>query len=182
MSRNIMINSTILDFGFYIKSWMLLMLLGLMFVPEQLFAEFPMEETKPLEDAIETGEGEDHDLDHSTDPNRKDISTDTFIQVEHDIEFKKAKIITLNKITAKSEEMILKSNAPQYFGNIELILYRCLKHQDQYSPDNKALIKITEHKLHEDPVKVFQGWLFSSSITASTFEHPVYEVFVKECI
>jgi hypothetical protein len=39
-----------------------------------------------------------------------------------------------------------------------------------------------ENKTEEDPIMVFQGWMISSNIGISTLEHPVYEVFIKECL
>ena len=32
-----------------------------------------------------------------------------------------------------------------------------------------------------DPEIVFQGWMISSSPVATPFEHPIYDVWVKEC-
>ncbi|HJD57337.1 MULTISPECIES: DUF2155 domain-containing protein [Rickettsieae] len=92
------------------------------------------------------------------------------------------KIIALNKITATSKEMLLKLNEPQYFGNIQIKLHKCIKNLDPYNGDNYMLLTITEHKIDEDPMLIFQGWLISSSISVSTFEHPIYEIFAKDCL
>ncbi|WP_425363058.1 DUF2155 domain-containing protein [Candidatus Tisiphia endosymbiont of Hybos culiciformis] len=92
------------------------------------------------------------------------------------------KIVTLNKITATSKEMLLKPNEPQYFGNIQIKLHKCIKNLDPYNRDNYMLLTITEHKIDEDPMLIFQGWLISSSISVSTFEHPIYEIFAKDCL
>ncbi|WP_375319513.1 DUF2155 domain-containing protein [Candidatus Tisiphia endosymbiont of Oplodontha viridula] len=93
-----------------------------------------------------------------------------------------AKIIALNKITATSKEMLLKPNEPQYFGNIQIKLHKCIKNLDPYNGDNYMLLTIIEHKIDEDPMLIFQGWLISSSISVSTFEHPIYEIFAKDCL
>ncbi|WP_341760732.1 DUF2155 domain-containing protein [Candidatus Tisiphia endosymbiont of Dioctria linearis] len=92
------------------------------------------------------------------------------------------KIIALNKITATSKEMLLKPNEPQYFGNIQIKLHKCIKNLDPYNGDHYVLLTITEHKIDEDPMLIFQGWLISSSISVSTFEHPIYEIFAKDCL
>ena len=93
-----------------------------------------------------------------------------------------AKITALNKITAKSQVMIVKVGEAKFFGNIEIKIHRCLKNTDQYLPENKILLSITENKVDEDQLLLFQGWMISSNIAASTFEHAVYEVFSEECL
>jgi hypothetical protein len=92
------------------------------------------------------------------------------------------KIIALNKITAKSKELSLKLNEPQYFGNIQITLHKCIKNLDPYNEDNYLLLTITEHKIDDDSTLIFQGWLISSSVSISTFEHPIYEIFAKNCL
>jgi hypothetical protein len=92
------------------------------------------------------------------------------------------KIIALNKITATSKELVLKPNEPQYFGNIQIKLHKCIKNLDPYNEDNYMLLTITEHKIDEDAMLIFQGWIISSSISVSTFEHPIYEIFAKNCL
>ena len=92
------------------------------------------------------------------------------------------KVIALNKITATSKELVLKPNEPQYFGNIQIKLHKCIKNLDPYNEDNYMLLTITEHKIDEDAMSIFQGWIISSSISVSTFEHPIYEIFAKNCL
>lgn len=93
-----------------------------------------------------------------------------------------AKVVALNKITATSQELLLKLNEPQYFGNIQITLHKCLANPDPYNEDAYMLVTINEHKIDEDPTLIFQGWLLSSSLSLSTLEHPVYELFAKECL
>lgn len=92
------------------------------------------------------------------------------------------KIVALNKITAKSKELSLKLNEPKYFGNIQITLHKCIKKLDPYNEDNYLLLTVTEHKIDDDSTLVFQGWLISSSISISNFEHPIYEIFAKNCL
>lgn len=98
------------------------------------------------------------------------------------VELSIAKVIALNKITATSREITLKTKESKYFGNIEIKVHRCLKNTDLYSPDNKILLTITEKKIDEDEKIVFQGWMMSSNISITNFEHPVYEIFAKNCL
>ena len=90
-------------------------------------------------------------------------------------------MIAVNKITAQSKEVILKVGEAKYFGNIEIKVHKCYKDLNPYNPDNKILLTIVEEKVDEEPATLFQGWMMSSNISISTFEHPVYEIFAKDC-
>jgi len=90
-------------------------------------------------------------------------------------------IIALNKITAKSEKLTFKVGEEKYFGNIQIKLHKCVKSLDPYKEDNYLLMTVTEYKIDEDPKLLFQGWMTSSSISLSTFEHPIYEIFAQNC-
>ena len=92
-----------------------------------------------------------------------------------------AKIIALNKITANSEEIILKIGKTSYFHNAEIKLNKCWKSPDQYMPNNQILLDVVENKADEDAKSIFHGWLISSQPALATLEHPVYEIMAVEC-
>lgn len=92
-----------------------------------------------------------------------------------------AKIIALNKITANSQEIILKIGKVSYFHNAEIKLNKCWKSPDQYMPNNQVLLSVTESKADEDQKSIFHGWLISSQPALATLEHPVYEIMAVEC-
>lgn len=92
------------------------------------------------------------------------------------------KVVALNKITAKSKEILLRINEPQYFGNIQIKLHKCLKNLDPYNEDNYMLLTVVDHKIDEDSKVIFQGWMSSSSISLSTLQHPIYELFANNCL
>ncbi len=90
-------------------------------------------------------------------------------------------ITALNKTTAKSAKLTFKVGEEQYFGNIKIKIHKCVKNLDPYNEDNYILMTITEYIIDEDPKLLFQGWMTSGSISLSIFEHPIYEIFAKEC-
>lgn len=96
-------------------------------------------------------------------------------------DFYNGAFIALNKIVASPSELNLKVGEEIYFGNIKIKLHRCLKNLDPYNEDNYLLLTITEYKIDEDPQVLFQGWMSSTSISLSTFEHPIYEIFARNC-
>lgn len=88
------------------------------------------------------------------------------------------KLLILNKMLAKHEELLLKEGNSTYYNNLEMSLYQSFR-----SSNNKgtvALIRVVEHKLDEEPEIIFQGWLFSSMPSISTITHPIYEIILLE--
>jgi hypothetical protein len=116
-----------------------------------------------------------------TDTDVQDFFQDYKLDAQSDMKGK-AKIVAINKITASSQILDIKINTPVFFHNLEINLYKCLKVNDPYNPDAYGLFTLTEYKLNDDATVIFQGWLISSSISLSNFDHPIYEVFIKDCL
>ena len=136
------------------------------------------------EESIDTGEGEGAVIEQNTIEDQKDskASANSDKSDEDDLKaYNTAKVIAVNKITAQSKEVILKVGEAKYFGNIEIKVHKCYKDLNPYNPDNKILLTIVEEKVDEEPATLFQGWMMSSNISISTFEHPVYKIFAKDC-
>lgn len=95
---------------------------------------------------------------------------------------KKAKVLAINKTNAKSVELVLEIDKPKYFGSMQITMRRCAQTQIPNGVDSKLYVTIEEKNIEEDPVLLFEGWLFSSSISLSTFSHPYYEIFARECV
>ena len=92
-----------------------------------------------------------------------------------------AKIVALNKITAKSKEFSVKIGSTAYFGNIAISVKKCWSNNDPYFPQNKILLSVVESRVDEDPQNIFTGWMISSNIQASAMEHPSYELIAIDC-
>lgn len=87
----------------------------------------------------------------------------------------------LDKITARVSDLEVTLGKAVKFGNLEITARFCQKSAPEDPPESVAFLEITEHKPGETPVPVFAGWMFSSSPTISAMEHPVYDIWVKEC-
>ncbi|MGD9638442.1 MAG: DUF2155 domain-containing protein [Alphaproteobacteria bacterium] len=68
-----------------------------------------------------------------------------------------------------------------HFGTLEIMAKACFKTPPEETPENSAFLKISERKPSEKPVKVFSGWMFSSSPALSAIEHSVYDIWVLKC-
>jgi hypothetical protein len=93
-----------------------------------------------------------------------------------------AKILVLNKVTSLSKEVIINVGEAKYFGNIEIKLYKCAVSLDIYKPNNLMLLSVTEHNIDDENIDIFNGWLMSQNFSISSLEHPIYEIFARECL
>ncbi|MCP5375157.1 MAG: DUF2155 domain-containing protein [Rickettsiaceae bacterium] len=95
---------------------------------------------------------------------------------------KKANIIVLNKITAKSELVKFELNKIESFGNLSVEVHKCAKNNNPLRPANLILITVFDNKPDGNKSLVFDGWMDSSNLAISTLEHPVYEIMPRNCV
>lgn len=67
------------------------------------------------------------------------------------------------------------------FGTLRIEVQHCEKAPLENRQESMAFVKITEAKPNCLPEKVFSGWMFSSSPALSSLDHPMYDVWIKEC-
>ncbi|GAB4166380.1 MAG: hypothetical protein Tsb006_5750 [Rickettsiaceae bacterium] len=108
-------------------------------------------------------------------------STDTNSEPGPVISTKYAKLIVLNKITAKSSTHTLKVGEVKFFGNLSIEVHKCMKNTDPLETNNLMLLTVFDKRIDEDDLSVFHGWVMSSNPSLSTLEHPVYEIIPLEC-
>ncbi len=88
----------------------------------------------------------------------------------------------LDKVTARITTIRAPVGEAVRFGTLEITAHRCLKHPPEEPPESSALLTIREVRPGEQPAVLFQGWMFASSPALSALEHPVYDVWVKDCL
>ncbi len=116
---------------------------------------------------------------------KQDIEPSNMLEEKEDDSFiykDKAKIIILNKITAKSNMVELKLNEIRFFGNLSIEVAKCAKNKDPIKSSNFMLIKVFDNKPDDDRILIFNGWVDSANPSISSVEHAVYEVMPQECI
>ena len=97
------------------------------------------------------------------------------------IEGHSVKLQILDKITAQIKTIEININDTYEYSTLKIEIYACYKRPPEEIPEDFVLLRIfdTLEKKYLD--KVFQGWMISSSPSATPFEHPIYDVWVKEC-
>lgn len=96
-------------------------------------------------------------------------------------------IALLNKRNDLQTELKLKPGESRRVGNVVVKLATCERTLPWERPaDTGAFVQVfvEERAKSSDPLqwhKVFSGWLFKNSPSLNAVEHPVYDVWVKDC-
>lgn len=93
----------------------------------------------------------------------------------------------LNKRNNLSQDLILKSGESRRVGNVVVKLATCERTLPwERPPEIGAFVQVfvEERAQMSQPLawrKVFSGWLYKNSPSLNVVEHPVYDVWVKDC-
>lgn len=91
----------------------------------------------------------------------------------------------LNKTTAKTSILELKTGSKINFGSISIIAHKCWQASLDQKPESKILIEVFETKNDEKgeakEQRIFYGWIFASSPSISGLEHPIYDLTALSC-
>tara|TARA_Y100000589_G_scaffold298058_1_gene306308 strand:- start:1630 stop:2094 length:465 start_codon:yes stop_codon:yes gene_type:complete len=97
------------------------------------------------------------------------------------IDTNKAVLQGLDKTTARVSTFELNINERGTFGTLIIKVRACRKRPPTEPPESAAYIEVLDKKIGEQPTRLFAGWMFASSPTLNSLEHPVYDVWVLKC-
>lgn len=93
----------------------------------------------------------------------------------------------LNKRNNVLQDVVLKTGEAKRIGNVTIKLATCERSLPwERPPETGAFVQVfvEERAASDQPLawrKVFSGWLFKNSPGLNVVEHPVYDVWVKDC-
>ncbi len=87
----------------------------------------------------------------------------------------------LDKQTARVFIIDAAIGQPIEFGNLKIVVRHCEKAPLASRQESMAFLTISEEKSKGSPENLFTGWMFASSPALSALDHPIYDVWVKEC-
>jgi len=90
----------------------------------------------------------------------------------------------LNKRNNLSQDIELKPGESRRFGDVIVRLSACERTQPFELPkETGAFVQVLVRNTGEDGEwgRVFSGWLFKDSPSLNVVEHPIYDVWVKDC-
>ena len=94
-----------------------------------------------------------------------------------------AKLIGLDKITAKTSEIIINMGETKNFGSLEIKVLKCgkIKEKDN-SSESVAYLQVKDlTKNDNEKVFIFNGWTFSEDPTLAPFDHAIYDLQLVDC-
>ena len=93
-----------------------------------------------------------------------------------------AKFIGLDKITAKTSEIVINLGEIKKFGPLEIKVLKCGKVISENKDDSVAYLQVKDVSENEnEKVFIFNGWTFSSDPTIAPFDHAIYDLQLVKC-
>jgi hypothetical protein len=91
-------------------------------------------------------------------------------------------LIGLDKITAKSSQVIVNLDEIKKFGPLEIKILKCTKVKVNNKIDNAAYMQVKDLTKNEnDKVFIFNGWTFASDPSLTPFDHAIYDLQLLNC-
>ena len=88
----------------------------------------------------------------------------------------------LDKVSSKNNVLKIKIGEEQKFKNLLIKSLKCKNSEFDDNPEITAYLQVKDlTNKNNDEVFVFNGWTFSSSPSINPFDHPVYDIWLKEC-
>ncbi len=98
------------------------------------------------------------------------------------LESSQAILIGLDKITAKSSELIVNLNESKKFGPLEIKILKCGKVKVNNKSDSVAYMQVKDlTKNDNEKVFIFNGWTFASDPSLTPFDHAIYDLQLLNC-
>lgn len=88
----------------------------------------------------------------------------------------------LDKVTARVSTVQAPVGDTARIGTLEILVRACRYRPPEETPESAAFLDITERKAGAPAQEVFRGWMFASSPGLSAMEHPIYDVWVLDCV
>ena len=93
------------------------------------------------------------------------------------------KLKVLDKVSSKNTELEFKIGDTIKYKNLQIKVLKCKNSEFDDDPEITAYLQVIDlNKSNNDEVFVFNGWSFASSPSINPFDHPVYDLWIIECL
>lgn len=92
------------------------------------------------------------------------------------------KLQSIDKITGRTLTFDARVGSTVKYGPLYIKVQACRKAPPIEQPESAAFLQIWEVTPRDDSKWVFSGWMFASSPALSAMDHPIYDVWVLDCI
>ena len=143
-------------------------------IAEEKITTTPLINVEKIIPSFEELESENENI--STNQNLKEKNVTT------DLKSSQAILIGLDKITAKSSELIVNLNEIKKFGPLEIKILKCGKVKVNNVTDSVAYMQVKDLTKNEnEQVFIFNGWTFASDPSLTPFDHAIYDLQLLNC-
>nr|WP_307156571.1 DUF2155 domain-containing protein [Rhizobium paknamense] len=87
----------------------------------------------------------------------------------------------LDKITGRITEFDVYVNETVQFGALQVTPKACYSRDSSEAQHVDAFVQIDEITLDRKIRRIFSGWMFADSPALNAVEHPIYDVWLKDC-
>lgn len=99
-----------------------------------------------------------------------------------EIDTNMAKLQAMDKITGKVSVIEAPVNGEVKFGSFSIVVRTCRTRPPEETPDNYGFIDVVDKLQDGRQVNIFKGWMISSSPSLNAIEHPIYDVWLLQCV
>ena len=99
-----------------------------------------------------------------------------------EIQTNSALMQAMDKLTGRVNKITVPVNSKISFGDFSLVLRACKKKPPEEMPENFAFVDVTDKSFGTDEYNIFRGWMLSSAPGINAIEHPIYDVWLLECL
>ena len=93
-----------------------------------------------------------------------------------------AVLIGLDKITAKSSQLVVNFDEIKNFGPLEIKILKCGKVKINNKIEDVAYMQVKDlTKSKNEKVFIFNGWTFASDPSLTPFDHAIYDLQLLNC-
>ncbi len=97
-------------------------------------------------------------------------------------DYPSVRLRSLDKITARTMTFDAKVGDTLRYGPLYIKIQACRKAPPIERPESAAFLQVWEVTPKNESKWVFSGWMFASSPALSSMDHPVYDVWVIDCL
>ncbi len=87
----------------------------------------------------------------------------------------------LDKITGRITSFDVAIDETVQFGALQVTPRACYTRPPTETPHTDAFIEVDEVTLQGEIRRIYTGWMFAASPGLHAVEHPIYDVWVKDC-
>ncbi|MBR5599330.1 MAG: DUF2155 domain-containing protein [Alphaproteobacteria bacterium] len=102
--------------------------------------------------------------------------------VANEISTNSALMQSMDKVTGRVKKITVPVNSKIAYGDFSLVLRACKKRPAEETPENFAFVDVTDKSFGGEEYNIFRGWMLSSTPGINAIEHPIYDIWLLECM